>query len=279
MPARFTISTFQGMSALPTQWALDRGLFAQAGLNVEIDWARSSGAQLKRLERDEVLVAHTSADNVFGPAAPADAIIVGEWAAGRLLVVADSDRVEAGGPWAVDSPESGFSLVLRAILADRLDVRDPELIAVGASLQRLAAVAEGTAVGTILAPGFEQQASQLGLTLVGEQADLGVTIMTDGIMIRRSRGEMPTVDAYLATWRRAADAVASAALADLSACVAAAGMTAMFPDDYLAHIRATTGMASYLPARYDALEGLAALRRRYLPGWVANRASLADYLS
>jgi ABC-type nitrate/sulfonate/bicarbonate transport system substrate-binding protein len=155
--------------------AASRGLLAAAGLEVTEHPVPSSPAQFRSLADGELQVALTSPDNVlayrFNPHNPLgellDARIVGAvdralglGLYGRPGFTADDLR---GARVGVDVPHSGFALALYA-LADRLDVRrdEYELVALGSTPMRLAALLDGECDATMLNAGNELLAEAAG---------------------------------------------------------------------------------------------------------------------
>lgn len=155
--------------------ATSRGLLAAAGLEVSEHPVPSSPAQFRALVDGDLQVALTSPDNVlayrFNPHNPLgellDARIVGAvdralglGLYGRPGFTADDLR---GARVGVDVPHSGFALALYA-LADRLDVRrdEYELVALGSTPRRLAALLAGECDATMLNAGNELLAEAAG---------------------------------------------------------------------------------------------------------------------
>jgi len=155
--------------------AASRGLLAAAGLEVSEHPVPSSPAQFRLLVDGDLQVALTSPDNVlayrFNPHNPLgellDARIVGAvdralglGLYGRPGFTADDLR---GARVGVDVPHSGFALTLYA-LADRLDVRrdEYELVALGSTPKRLAALLAGECDATMLNAGNELLAEAAG---------------------------------------------------------------------------------------------------------------------
>jgi ABC-type nitrate/sulfonate/bicarbonate transport system substrate-binding protein len=155
--------------------AASQGLLAAAGLEVTEHPVPSSPAQFRSLVDGDLQVALTSPDNVlayrFNPRNPLgellDARIVGAvdralglGLYGRPGFTADDLR---GARVGVDVPHSGFALTLYA-LADRLDVRrdEYELVALGSTPKRLAALLAGECDATMLNAGNELHAEAAG---------------------------------------------------------------------------------------------------------------------
>src|SRR5487761_701448 len=127
-PTILRIRSFQGLQNLPIVAAQRLGIFAQAGLRVDLSFTNSSAEQLATLARGEVELIHTAPDNVvnfdtqpaaFGcdPAtAPRVKLLLGG-SNGPLSVFALPEITRAeelrGRAVGVDNPGSGFALALR----------------------------------------------------------------------------------------------------------------------------------------------------------------------
>ena len=166
------VRTFQGLQNLPIVVAWRRGLFARAGLAVELSFTNSSAEQLATLARGDVELIHTAPDNVvnfdthpaaFGcdPAtAPQVKLLLGG-SNGPLSVCALPEIATAedlrGREVGVDNPGSGFALVLRDLLlrAGLALGRDYTFTVAGGTGARAAAVAQGTLAATIVYPPFD----------------------------------------------------------------------------------------------------------------------------
>jgi ABC-type nitrate/sulfonate/bicarbonate transport system substrate-binding protein len=176
---RLRVCTFRGLQNLPLYVAAREGLFAAAGLDVEVLYTPGSAAQVAGLARGEYDLIQTAPDNVihadhdpaaFGldpAAAPSIAMVLGG-SVGPLSLfarpaVAAADGLR-GAVVGVDNPGSGFALVLRDMLA-RAGLalgRDYTFAVAGGTSARLDALRGGAVAATILYPPYDALAEAAG---------------------------------------------------------------------------------------------------------------------
>ncbi len=262
------------------------GYLEAVGLAVSEHPASSSPGQFRQLAEGSLQVALTSPDNVlayrFNPGNPLgkllDARVVGavDRALGLGLYVrpgltaADLRGARVG----VDVPQSGFALALYA-LADGLGVPpgEYELVGLGSTPQRLAALLAGDCDATMLNAGNELLAEAAGCELLAAAGDhlspyLGTVVAVVG-------------DEHLATARllvdaltRVADEVLGGRLDDAvtEAARRRLGLTEDQAGRYLARLRSPTeGLVPGGVVDHRALETLVGLRRTHLPVVVRGR--------
>jgi ABC-type nitrate/sulfonate/bicarbonate transport system substrate-binding protein len=142
---------------LPIVLAQAGGQFRRAGLAVELRTPASSGAQLRQLIDGEIDVAHTALDNIVAWSAEAEVRIIGvtDLGVAHELVARDPITTVAalrGRTIGVDSPRSGFVVLLEAVLRDAgLSSDDYTIVPVGGLSGRTAALSAGEIDASLLA--------------------------------------------------------------------------------------------------------------------------------
>ena len=170
---KITACYFPGAGSLPILAAAERGMFDDAGLDVELVPTRSSTDLMQGLIDGDFQVVHAAPDNFVAWADRTGADIVA-WVGGTsgpLALVAAPEITEIeqlrGRSIAVDSPTSGFSAVLQTILrAAGFGPDDYELDDVGATHLRYRALLDGKAVATLLSLPLTLQAPGEGLNVL-----------------------------------------------------------------------------------------------------------------
>lgn len=156
MPQTIKLITFSRSPALLA--AEEHGLFAREGLTVETDITRGSVEQIRGLLAGTWDIAHTAADNVMAyvDRERADLFVFGvvDLGVGQQLIVRSDVSGYAGlrgQPLAVDALDTGYAFVLRRMLErNGLAWGSYELVPVGSTPQRLAALREGRVAGALL---------------------------------------------------------------------------------------------------------------------------------
>ncbi len=161
------------------------GALERAGLEVDEVAVASSPAQFQSLLAGDLDVVLTSPDNVLAyhflsrnPLGQRIPLVV-EAAIDRglglsLWARAGLGEPRAGARLAVDVATSGFAFVGYALLARcGLDRDDVEVVALGSTPRRAAALVEGECDLTVLNAGNQFPARAAGATLLGEACDLG----------------------------------------------------------------------------------------------------------
>ena len=161
------------------------GSLDRADLEVDEVTVASSPAQFQSLLAGDLDVVLTSPDNVLAyhflsrnPLGQRIPLVV-EAAIDRGLGLSLWARAGLGDPrpgarLAVDVATSGFAFVGYALLARRgLGLDDVEVVALGSTPRRAAALAEGGCDLTVLNAGNQFPARAAGATLLGEACDLG----------------------------------------------------------------------------------------------------------
>jgi ABC-type nitrate/sulfonate/bicarbonate transport system substrate-binding protein len=163
--------------------AQERGLFARAGLEVELKTARDSTTQLADLADGRIDIAMSAFDNIVAydeRHAEADAIVafLGVNNGGRSTVIAAPRIADIaalrGESLAVDSASSGYALVLRELLRrGGLEPRDYLFVSVGGSRQRWEALRAGRVAATLLNAPYDGAALDAGFRKLASSADVG----------------------------------------------------------------------------------------------------------
>lgn len=167
---------FAGASNWPVFVALDKGFFAREGLRVSLSPAPSSAAQMASLIEGRIEIAMTAMDNVVGHEEGDVFAFLGASSGGRFnLMVAPAVKSFAdlkGRALAVDAVASGYAFVLMDMLRrEGLGAADYELISVGGSRERLAALRSGKALGALLNAPQDAAAEAAGFVrLAGAEA-------------------------------------------------------------------------------------------------------------
>lgn len=173
---------FGGASNLPVWIAQERGLFAKEGLEVAFDRTPSSGALFRNLMAGKYQVASAAFDNVVAYVeGQAEQAIEGFDAVsflgvhGGLVSLMTRPEIKGfgdmkGKPVAVDSPASGYALLLYRILDQKglAKDRDYTVLAVGGTGERLAAMRDGRAAVSLISPPQDLEARKLGFRMMGD---------------------------------------------------------------------------------------------------------------
>ncbi|MGY1808514.1 ABC transporter substrate-binding protein [Blastococcus sp. SYSU D00669] len=254
------------------------GRLAEAGLDPEEVPVASSPGQFRSLLAGELDVALTSPDNVlayrFSPGNPLgellDVRIVGavDRGLGLALYARPGLGTLRGARVGVDVPTSGFALAMYA-LAESLGVaRDEyELVALGSTPRRLAALLAGDCDATMLNAGNELVAEERGCRRLAAVADecapyLGTVLAVAG------EAHLEPARALAGVLAGTADAVLAGELDDLAADVAAErlGLSPELARRHVARLRSPTeGLVPHGGVDPAGLATIAGLRRRFLP--------------
>ena len=261
------------------------GALADAGLEVTERLVSSSPAQFRSLIDGELHLAMTSPDNVlayrYDPQNP-----LGELADARILAAVDSGlglgvwlspgatlEDVRGGQVGVDVPGSGFALALFTLLERRGLARDAyEVVPLGSTPQRVAALLDGRCVATVLGAGNELVAEAGGATPVATVADELTPYLGTVLAVVR--------DEHVATGHDLAEVLLSTARAILSGerhdeAVDAAGdqlgLDRPLAERYVVNLAGPGGLVADGRVDPAALRTLVGLRRRWRPRVVDGR--------
>jgi ABC-type nitrate/sulfonate/bicarbonate transport system substrate-binding protein len=173
---------FGGASNLPVWVAQERGLFAREGLEVKFDRTPSSGALFRNVMAGKYQIASAAIDNVVAYVEDQaeqklegfDVVsFLGVHSGMVTLVTRPEIRRFAdmkGKPVAVDSPASGYALLLYRILDQKGLVKDRDytVLPVGGTGERLAAMRENKAAVSLISPPQDLEAKKLGFRTMGD---------------------------------------------------------------------------------------------------------------
>jgi ABC-type nitrate/sulfonate/bicarbonate transport system substrate-binding protein len=200
--------------------AHERGLYADQGLSITESPVESSPAQFRSLLDGELDLVLTSPDNVAAYRLSADnalktqsdvRILLGVDAGMRLTIVARKsiDAIEdlRGRTVAVDVPQSGFALVLLAMLATAgLEPdRDFTLVSLGSTPKRKVALLDGRCDATMLNAGHDIAAELAGCRPLARVTDehfpyLGTVLASTGPWLEHRTG---VARRFAVAWRSA----------------------------------------------------------------------------
>jgi ABC-type nitrate/sulfonate/bicarbonate transport system substrate-binding protein len=181
-----TLNSFPGSSIWPIWAAQKQGFFEKEGLKIKNVYTTSSAAQMIGLVKGEFDMVTTALDNVIAyaegegaPQAPKDADLIaflgGNNGALSLLAQPEIKSVAdlKGRDLAVDAVATGFSFVLREILArNGLAASDYKLVPFGNTQARLRAMRDNKAAAALLTPPLSQAALAQGYKDLANAADV-----------------------------------------------------------------------------------------------------------
>jgi ABC-type nitrate/sulfonate/bicarbonate transport system substrate-binding protein len=152
---------------------VNRGLFPAEGLELEVTITQTSTQQMRGISNGTYDIASTGFDNVLAWSGKegAEIVAVAQRDSGVLLSVFVRPEIRnwndlRGRKLAADAVDTAFALVLRRILLEHgLDLKrgDYELVAVGATGQRLESMIKGETFAAILNPPWDAKAASAGL--------------------------------------------------------------------------------------------------------------------
>ncbi|WP_420637839.1 ABC transporter substrate-binding protein [Candidatus Poriferisocius sp.] len=155
------------------------GLFAQNGIEVDVEEVKGSGQQMKGLREGTLHVVHTSPDNVMkarlDDGDDVFVFFVQDTGLPQLLVGragVDTWGKVQGGRIGVDDPKSGFAFVVYEMLkGNGVSVEGCDVVSVGTSRQRLDALIAGDIEVGLLSAAMSARISEAGLTVLAGAAD------------------------------------------------------------------------------------------------------------
>jgi ABC-type nitrate/sulfonate/bicarbonate transport system substrate-binding protein len=201
---RLRVVFFPGADAWPLYVAQERGFFSAEGLDVATTPTPGSVYQIAHLMAGDFDIAMTAFDNLVAydegqgdpsVAGPFDLVAFLGGGEGALkLVTRPEIRGYAdlrGKPLAVDALATGFSFVLRKMLAlAGLGANEYTLVPVGNTERRFAAMVAGTCAAAMVATPFEfLGAERHGFTVLGSAIDALGHYQANCGVVRRSWGE------------------------------------------------------------------------------------------
>ena len=250
-------------------------------LEVEEVPVASSPGQFRSLLDGELDVALTSPDNVlayrFSPRNPLgrllDARIVSGVDRGMGLALhgrmgIDSPEQLRGARLGVDVPTSGFALAMYALTESLGVSRDEyELVALGATPRRRAALLAGECDATMLNAGNELIAEQHGCTALARVRDVCAPYLGTVLAITGD-AQVAAAQALAAALADTIDDVLDGRADDVAVREASArlGLTPELARRYVDRLRdPAEGLVAAGEVEAEALRTVASLRRRYLP--------------
>lgn len=168
---------FAGSSNWPLYVAQEKGLFGREALQVGLSAAPNSATQMQSLVDGRIDIAMTAMDNVIAHEAGGVFAFLGVSNAGRLhLIVSPAVKSFAdlkGRTLAVDSLSTGYTFVLMEMLRrGGLGSTDYELLSVGGSRERFAALRSGKAAAALLNAPQDAAAEAAGFARLASSAQV-----------------------------------------------------------------------------------------------------------
>lgn len=274
--AKITLGVFSPSVLLDV--ARTTGALAAAGLEVRDVPVPSSPAQFASLRAGEFDAVFTSPDNVlayrFLPANPLGELLDVEIVAGldrglglSLAARPGLDGKPSGGRLAVDVPNSGFAFVCYALLEEIGSSRDDfEIVALGSTPKRAAALRAGDCDVTVLNAGNELTARAGGCALLADVGRLGPYL---GTVLARFR-DAPGANEIERLQRVLVEVAARLSAGELDdvATDSATRLLSLSPENAAEHVAMLRDPSRGLidgTVDSSSLETLVALRRRFLP--------------
>ena len=210
-PVLLHLNTFPNARALPFYVGRDHGFFARHGLNVDLQFTKSSKSQRDALANGSVDVVQAAVDNAVAmiDVAKVDIVIVGGGDSGTNEFYVQDDVKDfadiRGRAIVVDAVNTAYALQAKKILLQhglRLDA-DYALNPVGNGARRLQALfADKKNAGAILNLPFSLQAAARGLHSLGRTTDMLGPYQAGGAFVRRAwaREHADVLERYLAAY-------------------------------------------------------------------------------
>jgi ABC-type nitrate/sulfonate/bicarbonate transport system substrate-binding protein len=210
-PTLLHVNTFPTARSLPFYVALERGFFARHGLNVDLQFTKSSASQRAGLADGSVDIVHSAVDNAVAmiDVAKVDAVIVSGGDSGTNEFYVQDDVKDYSGmrgrAIVVDATNTAYALQARKILLQHglKDGADYTLNAVGNGSRRLAALfADKNNAGAILNLPYSLQAAARGMKSLGRTTDILGPYQAGGAFVRRAwaRDHAAVLEQYLAAF-------------------------------------------------------------------------------
>jgi ABC-type nitrate/sulfonate/bicarbonate transport system substrate-binding protein len=176
-PAALRVMGFAGSSNWPVFVAQEKALFARQHVAVNLSAASNSTAQLASLVDGRIDIALTAMDNVVAREEDGLFAFLGVNNGGRFnLIVVPAVKSYAdlkGRRLAVDAVATGYSFVLMDMLRrGGLAPGEYELVGVGSSRERLAAMRDGKAAGALLNAPQDAAAEAEGFVRLADSAEV-----------------------------------------------------------------------------------------------------------
>jgi len=210
-PVLLHLNTFPNARALPFYVARDHGFFARHGLNVDLQFTKSSKSQREALANGGADVVQAAVDNAVAmiDVAKVDVVIVGGGDSGTNEFYVQDDVKDfadvRGRAIVVDAVNTAYALQAKKILAQHglKAGTDYTLNPVGNGARRLQALFDDKKnAGAILNLPFSLQAAQRGLHSLGRTTDMLGPYQAGGAFVRRAwaRDHAAVLERYLAAY-------------------------------------------------------------------------------
>jgi ABC-type nitrate/sulfonate/bicarbonate transport system substrate-binding protein len=210
-PVLLHLNTFPNARALPFYAGRDHGFFARRGLNVDLQFTKSSKSQRDALANGGADVVQAAVDNAVAmiDVAKLDIVIVGGGDSGTNEFDVQDDVKDfadiRGRAIVVDAVNTAYALQAKKILAQHglRDGADYTLNPVGNGVRRLQALfADKKNAGAILNLPFSLQAAARGLHSLGRTTDMLGPYQAGGAFVRRAwaRDHADVLERYLAAY-------------------------------------------------------------------------------
>ncbi len=194
-PIRLT--QFRAAYNLPVHAAMENGVFAGAGLAVEVEYTPGSAYLVDAVRTGRSTIGHAAADDVVCDVENQDGSDVFAFMglhSGLLSLVgapgcADMESLR-GKPLAVDARDSGFVFILEKALRDHgFGADDYELVEVGGWESRYQTLIEGKLFATLLTPPFVGAALERGCHVIARGEEMAPVYQATVGLARRSWAE------------------------------------------------------------------------------------------
>lgn len=273
------VAVFPSAANVHLYHAIDRGIFSEYGVAVDLHEVTSSVEQMRLWDEGEIDVMHTALDHLFRGRRRRPVAVRGE-GVGELEVYLRGDVAPGSARWAVDGVDSAFSFVLRAIVAHHTGTEVPveQLVTVGGTKQRFESLIAGDVDGTTLHPPFGALARTAGLQRLGGHLEvlpdyLGVAVIADASDVGGA-----VLLAYLGGLQRSAREILAGGAQTVIDVLVARGFPEAGATAVASEMLGATGPLDRGPVTRDNLLVSARLRDRYVPGGHALALDLADLL-
>jgi hypothetical protein len=265
---QLTVAVFPGAGDVHLYHALDSGYFREAGLDVALVEVTSSDEQMAGWDEGRYDIMHTSPDHLLRPR-ERDPVAVRAEGIGELAVYRRPGEPVPTDRWAVDDANSAFAFVLRAILADVAGkpITDDQLVPVGGTLQRFQQLLAGAVDGTTLPPPFDVLAADQGYTRIGSHLDVAPDLLTVVAITPRETATAWYVRRYLEVCRASTRDLLSVGVPGVEKALVRHGWDAPRAQAATPGLLGPAGLATPPKVSLRGLEAVAALRRRFEPGW------------
>jgi ABC-type nitrate/sulfonate/bicarbonate transport system substrate-binding protein len=210
-PVLLHLNTFPNARALPFYVGRDHGVFARHGLNIDLQFTKSSRSQRDALANGSVDIVQAAVDNAVAmiDVAKVDVVIVGGGDSGTNEFYVQDDVKDfadiRGHAIVVDAVNTAYALQAKKILLQH-DLKagtDYTLNPVGNGSRRLQALfADKKNAGAILNLPFSLQAAQHGMHGLGRTTDILGPYQAGGAFVRRAwaREHAAVLENYLAAY-------------------------------------------------------------------------------